>query len=391
MAALCASIQLPFAHGVGVASRLVEDERAESGAGVGFVVPLAVGVGLASTAVTGVLVGALALALGRGPFALDVGGTGGLVADAGAEHFATRVGDGPHALSIVLASVLVVVAVEASEQAEITSVGVEFAAGVVDAKSLSGISSALHEAAVVLQVPDAHGIGGAESLVTFIDALAAASGLGRVPHAAVVTGAGSLVGGDELALDTAAERADGPRAHLLADAAVGGLESTAGGAAFVGDLVPHAERIGVTGGEEASIGVSGFASWAAAKSNVAFGGVPSAHGVGLAVGLLVVDGVGVAAVGTLARRGAPLAGGIGVAGFGLLVLVDATGEATVIGLVEAAHGGGQAGRLVEERAEAGAGGGVGVPLAIELRVARKLGGGAVAALRVASTVDGGNG
>lgn len=205
MAALCASIQFPFAHRISVATGLVEEESALSGAGVGFIVPLAVGIGLAATAVAGVFVGALALTLSGRPFALDVVGASGLVADATAEHFATRVGNRPHALSIVLASILVVVAIVASEQAETTAISVEFAASVVDAKSLRCVGSALHEAAVVLQVPDAHGVSRAESLITFIEALSAASGLRRIPHATVVVGASSLIGRNELTFGSAGE------------------------------------------------------------------------------------------------------------------------------------------------------------------------------------------
>lgn len=177
---------------------------------------------------------------------------------------------------------------------------------------------------------------------------------------------------------------------MLTNARVGCLESTTGGAAFVGDLIPHAERIGVAGSEVASIGISGFAGRAATERSVGFRGVPAAHRVGLAVCLFAEDGVGVAAIGTLAGVGAPLTSRISVASVGLSVLVDATGEAALIGAIEAAHGGGQTGRFVEERAETSASSGVGVPLAIELRIARKFGCGAVTALSVASTVDVGN-
>lgn len=387
LATLSTSVEAPFAHRIGITGRLVEDESALRRARVGFVVPLAIGITLAATTVSSILVGALSLALGCWPFTLNVASARRLIGVATAFLLAATVLVGPHALGIVFALSLVVVAVEALEQAEITTVSVEFATGVVDANSLGLVSSALHQATIVIGVPNTHAVRGAETLITFIFAASATLGDAAVPHATVVAFACSLVGSGELTLDGATEAADRPRAHLLADAGVGVFESVAGRAAFVGDEIPHAAIVSITSLRIASIRVGRFASRATALGDVGLGRVPSAHGVGSARLFLSGNGVCHTAVGAATSGRLPLTSSVGTAWLGLLVLVLAASCAALADFVEATHGCSQASRLVEERAKSRTGGSVRVPEAVKLSIAGELSHGAVAANESAGTVD----
>lgn len=152
---------------------------------------MAVGIVAAATTIIEVFVVALSLARSSRPFALDVVSAGVLITETSTFLFTTVVFGGPHALTVVLATRFSVVAVEALEEAQSTTIGVEFAAGVVHTDVGVSVGGTLHQAAVVVGVPNAHGISSAVSLITFIFALSAADGVGRIPHAAVVAVAGS--------------------------------------------------------------------------------------------------------------------------------------------------------------------------------------------------------
>lgn len=242
-------------------------------------------------------------------------------------------------MTIIFTSTLLVVAVEALEQAETTTISVEFTTSIILADGLISVRSTLHEAAVIVSIPDAHGISRAISLITFIFTLAAALGGRRIPHAAVITVTSSSVRSDELTLDTALEGTNRPVTHELTTTRVRVFKSVASSTAFIGDLIPHAALVVVTGVNITSIRVVGFTSRTAAERRVGFSGVPFAHGVGETTLFVTVVSISRTAVSTLTSSRLPLTSSISTTSFSFLVLVDTASEAVLLDLVEAAHGG----------------------------------------------------